>query len=92
MKEKIKYLVLGILIGAVITAGVFSMLKKDSRHRERPNFDRSNMSQFDDSKRPQFDESNMPSDLKEKLEKEGKSLPEAEKSTSDTDASATVAE
>lgn len=29
MKEKIKFLILGILIGAVITAGIFLLLKKD---------------------------------------------------------------
>lgn len=38
MKDKIKYLVLGILIGAVITAGVFLIFKKD-----KPNFPKNGM-------------------------------------------------
>ncbi len=29
MKEKIKFLILGIIIGAVITAGIFLVFKKD---------------------------------------------------------------
>lgn len=42
MKEKILYLILGILIGAVITAGCFLVFQKNSRPEmkgERPNFE-----------------------------------------------------
>lgn len=42
MKEKIMYLILGILIGAVITAGCFLVFSKDKgpggRNGERPDF------------------------------------------------------
>ena len=57
MKEKIKFLVLGILIGAVITAGVFILLKNNSADKMkgmRPeNFDSSNFdpSEFKERKK-----------------------------------------
>lgn len=42
MKDKILYLILGILIGAVITAGCFLVFSKNARpdmRGERPNFE-----------------------------------------------------
>lgn len=42
MKDKILYLILGILIGAVITAGIFMVFSKNARPEmrgERPNFE-----------------------------------------------------
>lgn len=42
MKDKILYLILGILIGAVITAGCFLVFSKNARPEmrgERPNFE-----------------------------------------------------
>ena len=52
MKEKILYLVLGILIGAVITAGCFLVLKKNSKPDFKPGdfdgkFDKEMMQDFD---------------------------------------------
>ena len=58
MKEKIKFLILGILIGAVITAGVFILLKdKNSKYKGFPNVD---------SEMMPFDKSEIPADFKER--------------------------
>lgn len=59
MKEKVKFLILGILIGAVITAGVFILIKNNAQPnqmRDR-NFER-----------PQFDDGEFPSDMQKSKE------------------------
>lgn len=59
MKDKLLYLILGILIGAVITAGIFLVFSKNSRpdmDRQRPD-----MEQMEDIKRPE-DENIVPQD------------------------------
>ena len=59
MKDKLLYLILGILIGAVITAGIFLVFSKNSRpdmDRQRPD-----MEQMEDMKRPE-DENIVPQD------------------------------
>lgn len=52
MKDKILYLILGILIGAVITAGCFLIFSKNARSEmrgERPDFsDRRDMKMSED--------------------------------------------
>ena len=53
MKDKIKFLILGMLIGAIITAGVFIILKNNSAK----NFKDMRPENFD------FDTSNLPSDF-----------------------------
>ena len=59
MKDKLLYLILGILIGAVITAGIFLVFSKNSR----PDMDRQrlDMEQMKDMKRPE-DENIVPQD------------------------------
>lgn len=59
MKDKLLYLILGILIGAVITAGIFLVFSKNSR----PDMDRQrlDMEQMEDMKRPE-DENIVPQD------------------------------
>lgn len=59
MKDKLLYLILGILIGAVITAGIFLVFSKNSR----PDMDRqrADMEQMEDMKRPE-DENIVPQD------------------------------
>ena len=66
MKDKLLYLILGILIGAVITAGIFLVFSKNSRpdmDRQRPDMDRQrpDMEQMEDMKRPE-DENIVPQD------------------------------
>ncbi len=51
MKDKLLYLILGILIGAVITSGVFLVFSKNSR--PDMNGQRPNMEQREDMKRPE---------------------------------------
>lgn len=65
MKEKIKFLVLGILIGAVITAGVFILLKNNASSK-MPNMRPDNMN-FED-----FENFDFPSDMKERKERTSK--------------------
>lgn len=66
MKDKLLYLILGILIGAVITAGIFLVFSKNSRpdmDRQRPD-----MEQMEDMKRPE-DENIVPQDRVEETNK-----------------------
>ena len=73
MKEKIKFLILGILIGAVITAGVFILLKANNSKSMR-------------GMPPDFDSSSFPSDMQEKMnQRSGKSSSSSEESTNSTE-------
>lgn len=59
MKDKLLYLIFGILIGTVITAGIFLVFSKNFRpdmDRQRPD-----MEQMEDMKRPE-DENIVPQD------------------------------
>lgn len=62
MKEKIMYLILGILIGAVLTAGVFLVFSK-SNMRGRPDGFMKN------GERPNFEQMHKPEDGEEIPEK-----------------------
>lgn len=81
MKEKIMYLILGILIGAVITAGVFLVFSKNSQ----PQMMGGNDGQM--GERPDF--SNMTDDEKaEMMEKRGDGeKPDTDSSQESTDSS-----
>lgn len=64
MKEKVKFLILGILIGAVITAGVFILIKNNASPRMMDrNFEK-----------PQFEDGNFQPDIPEERIKDGNSI------------------
>lgn len=67
MKEKIKMLVLGIIIGAVITAGIFILLKPNNLN-QKPNMDREMM---------QFDGAEMPEDMQGRRNRDNSDLDES---------------
>ena len=68
MKEKIKFLILGILIGAVITAGVFILLKGNGSKSMR-------------GMPPDFDSSSFPSDMQERMSQRSSSESTSEETT-----------
>ena len=84
MKDKILFLILGILIGAVITAGCFLVIGKSARKGMKDGDFRPNkemFENFDEEMFENFDEDKMPKDFKpEKPEKSDN----AEKTTSET--------
>lgn len=61
MKEKMMYLILGILIGAVITAGCFLVFSK--ANAPRMNGERPDMSERGEMKRPEDGNFVMPEDM-----------------------------
>lgn len=53
MKDKILFLILGILIGAVITAGCFLFINKNNnKNFQRRNFDKEMIENFENGEKP----------------------------------------
>ena len=67
MKDKILFLVTGILIGAMVATGVFMVINKNNSNNNQNNFDRQNFRNFDPDNMPEgfelpedFDPNNLP--------------------------------
>ena len=59
MKDKILYLIMGIIIGAIIVTGIFMIVGKNTPNNNQPN--RENFRNFDPENMPEgFDINNMP--------------------------------
>lgn len=61
MKDKILFLILGILIGAIITTGVFMVLGKNNGGNNQNRPDMQNFRKFDPNN---IDQNNLPMDNK----------------------------
>ncbi|MDR0978451.1 MAG: hypothetical protein LBL91_00660 [Lachnospiraceae bacterium] len=61
MKDKILYLIIGILIGAIITTGVFLVINNGNNNASQNGINRSNRGNFDPNNLPEgFDPNSIP--------------------------------